>query len=216
MTILVAVVGVDKFKNNVSQTSVQDIRNYLYNEWHDEVEDGTTDYDAGIYTQDITVPYRALCDDCNDYWDRANDADDWLYYNFGNYSTYDVIVVADYHDTQTLSHRGAAQEIAGTSRNKVAIVDADQIIDDSPQPWDPNPVERIAYHELMHMFMEEPDDEEHDPDVYYSRYQSYGTLMWDSDIANPSCYNGGSPTTISDSISNCTRNTVRNYIDSQL
>jgi hypothetical protein len=222
MTINVVVVGVDTFKNNISQTSIYDIKNYLEDVWSDQMEDGSGDYEAHFTTQSTTIPDSSLCDssrNCRDYWDRADEADGWLSTNWSwnRYTGYDVIVVADYvTNSNKYNYRGAAQSTAGTTTDKVAILDANEIQGDTT--FRPNPIEKIAAHELFHMFLDEPKGEEHRPFLHWSSrsYSTLGTLMWDPGNPMGDCYDGQTPDDIEDDISNCTENIAKEWIDNNM
>jgi len=214
-SILVGVVAVDEYNNNVSSPSIYDIQQYIKSVWQNQIEDGSGDYDATFHViGGIEIPSWYLCDSCSDYWERANDADDWLYNNYDNYRAYDVMTVADYHDNN-LDHSGVAQSKAGTTRDKIAITNAKALEDNSLHQ--PNPIEKISAHELMHMFIDESDSE-HYPKVSTTSGTpgGIGTLMYHVEDSTGVCYDGDPADEINDNVSYCTESTVKTFIDNNM
>lgn len=223
--IRVGVAAVDEFNNNISQTSVSDTESFLENVWKYEIEDGTGNYSAnftGRYYD--TVPVKPLCDDCDNYWERARNADDWLRNNWNDYSNYyaskDVIVVLDYHDNKE-DHIGVAQSTAGTPTKKVVLVNAKEVKGDPVRS--PDEIKKVAAHELFHMFIDEdpgyPDySSEHYPHVTSTpRGDFLSTVMYDlGEIEYDCTFSGASADQVASNTSSCTRNRVRDFIDSNL
>ena len=209
-TIDVAVFGVDTFNNN-SDISIADIDTYVESVWESEIEDGSGDYEAQFDSWAIEIPDSTACQSCSDYWERANDFDNWLQDNdnWCCYGSYDVIIIADYHDGND-AHHGVAQEIAGTSTNKVAIVNDKDLEGNST--WDPDGTQKVATHELLHMFIDNSDSE-HYPHVN-SNYE--GTVMWDSGNVESNCWNNTDAGQVIDEVSSCTTSKVRTWIDNNM
>ena len=102
--IAVQLVGTEPFWNNYSsQTAsnkMDDMLSWISDEWNENIEDGSNEYDAGVtaqYQGGVTIPASTLPDN-NSLADRLYDADDWLSSNESDlYSGAEAIVVVDYY-----------------------------------------------------------------------------------------------------------------------
>ena len=174
-------VGTEPFYNNYGHSKLKSMKNYAQDIWEIYIEDGSGNYDAtfqqlGPNTMEISS--GALCTSCDDLWDRAEDADSYLSGHHAGYSSVHVFGVADYMgDPNNQYHWGVAQETAGTYGNKVALVDVAQIESTSGE-WSYVGSEGVIAHEVLHMFMDKPTGEEHQPDIDSFDQAS---LMWDDD-----------------------------------
>jgi len=203
-----AAVGTDVFYDNYSGIKLNNMMSYVEDVWESNIEDGSGSYEAlfDVYTS-TEVPDSSLCQSCS-LRDRTNDIDDWLYNNWGSYNTYDVILVADYYEDVSQSFWGIAQQTAGTSRNKCAVVDVDDI-ESTSGAWSNEKSEGVAAHEVLHMFMDESNSE------HFPRLDSSGdaTLSYDAGDIAAYCGSEYNVDTVIKDISSCVEYKVRNWID---
>jgi len=220
MTLVVDVVGTETFYDNYGASKRDSIKNYAEDVWKDEIEDGSGMYEASFTSIDssqIEISKWWLCNDdgtsCDSIWHRAGDADDYLQEHHSFYDSADVIIVADYmEDPNNNYHWGGAQDKAGTSTNKVAIIDVGQI-EGTNGAWDSEESEGVTAHELMHMFIDQSDKE------HYPHITSVGSasLSWDSgEIAEECDYSDRSANGVAKFVSDCTKSRVRSFIESNM
>jgi len=206
--IYVAVIGTESWGNSYSgDTELHDIMNLASTVWDTYISDGSGDYSLWINTISDRVPENEIkCSGCN-MRERADKIDDWCQDNIA-YDYRDVIMVADYFGGGTKT--GIAQQTAGTNENKIAIEDYSK---DLATEWEDIGHKGVNVHELLHMFMDISDSQEHYPSVTRN-YET--TLMYSPDDVDSWCMKYTYVTSVQDVVSDCTQSYVRDWIDNNL
>lgn len=219
------VIQTEQFHDNYSKQcpdcKAADIWDYMGDKWNNYVNpDGN--YPANfdyVDDSDLEIP-RSVFNNTDSLYERRQEAHKWLYDNYYTNNGTDAAVVLDHWggggdcNTDTVDRYGSAKR--GTAGEddipeKTAIVDCfyedDDTCENLAPEYDAVLTEGICYHELLHLF-----NAQHEDDVSSYDKTDSASFMWNpgDDVL---CYDRANPTYIEGKQSDCCVYTVQDYYD---